>query len=220
MSVRNSVQYDCNVKLKNDTYGPSTTIVMDLPDGLEDHPDTLEQKLFEGVLKRLKIVVSRMPVARTNLNPLCACRVDISTDRGYRLGQLSITVPFSIGWDRTEVDLNAYPHASEVEGYLAQWLKTNLAIRVNQRTPPLPRGTSSYQEMVRLFHPGMFPQDQVARYEHLARQEKKLELPKELLSESVSEDVSRRHGIRSQNVASRTPVRARPVHEGAEVLDL
>lgn len=139
MPVAGMVQYDCNVSMKEQAFGPSTTIIVELPDGMEKYPSALEDALFKGVLKRLKVVAYevRESVPRS---PLTTYHIQISTDRGFNFGNLKMTAPHSTGWwDGNQVNLAENYFPSEIEGYIEQTLRRHLSLRLNQRMPPLPR---------------------------------------------------------------------------------
>lgn len=147
MPVMNTeiVKYDCNVSIQETpppftfTYR-STTIIVELPDGMEEKgPDALEWALFKGVLRRLEVVATEMPTSQSQWDPLSHYLIHISTDRGYFLGKISLTTPFSTGWHNRKINLSGQCTAHEIEWYIERGLHHHLAIGINQRMPPLPR---------------------------------------------------------------------------------
>jgi len=141
MPVDGMVQYDCNVSLRENSFGPSATVIVELPDGMEKHPKALEDHLFKRVLQRLKVVVCERSVSQ-EYSMQYPFQLQIGTDRGYHLGSLKMTAPHAPGWgwrDGIQVNLMENYFPTPFERYIEQALYHHLVIRVNQRTPPLPR---------------------------------------------------------------------------------
>jgi hypothetical protein len=123
------VEYDCNVSLKSAATN-SATIVVHLPDGLEKlDADILEDNLFRAVLKRLKVVSS--PQQLENFSSKLYT-ITVTTEWGFHLGRLALSVPI-VETYRFSVDLG------DLQQYVKDLLREHLVIRINQRTPPLPR---------------------------------------------------------------------------------
>jgi hypothetical protein len=141
MPVMNTemVKYDCNVSLTTEPFGPSATVIVELMDGYEEALDLLQAHLVGAVIKRLKIV------AHTSPHGLSEYALDISTDRGYHLGRLKVSMPFNTGWDATLIDMNNHYYQMEAQGYIEIALRKHLNVRINQRTPPLPRKAANAQ---------------------------------------------------------------------------
>lgn len=160
MPVAGMVQYDCNVSMRENPYGGSTTIIVELPDGMERYPKELENHLFKGVLRRLKVEAHEMRSSRGYPSVLTYL-LSITTDRGYHLGSLKMSAPHSTGWrSDTVVNLAENYFPTEIEGYIEQALRHHLVIRLNQRMPPLPR-TEPDEEGQRgdLFSGSLFPDE-------------------------------------------------------------
>lgn len=140
MPVHGMVEYDCNISLRTQPI-TSTTMIVSLPDGMEKHPEALQNALLTGALKRLKVVVTEQVGARAPnwYDSSHRYSVDVHTDRGFRLGTLIMNVPVSTGWNGHVLNLAENYFPTEVEGYVGKALKDQIVIRVNQRTPPLPR---------------------------------------------------------------------------------
>lgn len=137
MPVPGMVKYDCTVSLRTKVFTNSTTIIVELPDNMERYPIALEDALFKGVVKRLKMVVFELISPN---GPQSHYRIQVYTDRGFNLGTLTMVAPHSTGWwDGEEVSLVENYFPTEIEGYIASALRSGLNIRINQRTPPLPR---------------------------------------------------------------------------------
>jgi hypothetical protein len=143
MPVMNTeiVKYDCNVSMANDPFGPSATMIVELMDGYEEAPDLLQAHLVGAVIKRLKVVAHTSPRTSpyNNVTGRAEYVVDISTDRGYHLGRLKVSMPFDTGWNDTSVNMGESYLQSEAEGHIERMLRKHLTVRINQRTPPLPR---------------------------------------------------------------------------------
>lgn len=138
MPVMNTqiVKYDLNVSLAQE-FGPSATMIVELMDGFEEAPDLLQAHLVGAVIKRLKVVATASP--RNNLTGREEYILDVSTDRGYHLGRVKFAMPFVTGWNGTEVKMSETYLQSEAEGHIEVALRQQLKVRINQRTPPLPR---------------------------------------------------------------------------------
>lgn len=139
MPVMNTqvVQYDCNVSLTTEQFGPSVTVVVELMDGFEEDPELFQAHLVGAIIKRLKIVAHTSPQNRITGRE--EYTLDISTDLGYHLGRIKFAMPFATGWNGTQVGMSGAYLRSEAEGHVESALRRHLNVRINQRTPPLPR---------------------------------------------------------------------------------
>jgi hypothetical protein len=139
MPVMNTemVKYDCNVSLTTEQFGPSATMIVELMDGYEEAPDLLQAHLVGAVIKRLKVVAHASP--RNTITGREEYVLDISTERGYHLGRVKFAMPFATGWNGTSIDMNDRYLQSEAQGHIEIALRQHLNVRINQRTPPLPR---------------------------------------------------------------------------------
>lgn len=240
------VKYDCNVSMKSQSFGLSATVIVALPDGMDQSPTALEWGLFRGVLKRLKVVATEMPTSSPD--SLRRYQIQVSTERGYHLGNLSMTAPFSTGWHKSEVNLGTRYMTQEIEGYIEAFLHDHLAIRVNQRTPPLsrvgvdpsgksedlvyswPQNPDSETALMTLpLLPGMrvYRDTWVTeeRSQNLARLQREDELLRRMVVEPAlpalpARDVAKREQADRIDVASRGGSAARDVAEMGRELDL
>lgn len=135
-----TVTYDCNVSLEGDGSGrfatPTATVLVEMPDGMEA-TGNFEERLKRAIIKKLKIVAFSDSV-RNTVTPFESYVLEVNSPHGYCLGRTRVSLPFVTAWDGTPVSMQNYM-PMEAEGWVEKVLQKQLVVRINQRTPPLPR---------------------------------------------------------------------------------